>query len=102
MEHNVVPRNLKIHVNLHTALMGVGGHGIPYTAFLQNGHAHGQLAGLKHIRMDELVNHALIRCLRSAARPLGSLLNGDVGSGKGCVGRCAYHIELSWIGSVLA
>lgn len=102
VEYHVVAGNLKVHINLHAALMGVGRHGVPYASLLQHGHAHGQLAGLKYIRVDKLVDNALIGCLRCSAGPLGCLCNGDVGGGVGSMGRCAYHVELSRCRRVVA
>ena len=60
VEHHLVLRHLEIHVDFHSALMGVGRHRVPHAARLQHGHAHGKLAGLQHVGMDELVDDALV------------------------------------------
>ena len=47
--------------------MRVAGHCIPDTAGSQLGKAHGKLACLQHIGMDELVDHSLVGVLLIAA-----------------------------------
>ena len=60
VEHDLSLGQLKVGVDLHPALVGVAGHRVPVGTRLQLGHTHAQLAGLQHIRVDELIDGALI------------------------------------------
>ena len=77
MEDHVVLRNLEVEVHFHPALVGVGRHRVPYAAALEYRHAHGQLAGLQHRGMDELVDHPLVAGGRVAAGFLGRVRDFD-------------------------
>ena len=82
--------------------MGVAGHGVPVAARLQAGHAHGQLAGLQHAGMDELVDGALVAGLQAAQGTLGGLLQGDQLGLVAAVCRGGDHVELGGMLGVIA
>ena len=68
VEYGLAFGNLEVGVDLHAALMGVAGHGVPVGAGLQLGNAHAQLAGLEHVGVDEMIDGALIAGLDAAQR----------------------------------
>lgn len=94
VEDHVALGDLKVSVDLHAALVGVGGHGVPDAARLQDGHAHGQLAGLQHGGVNELVDGALVAGLHGAQGPLGSVGQFDQPGLVGAVGGGGNHVEL--------
>ena len=102
VEYHIVLRNLEVHVNFHTSLMSMSRHGVPYAARIKHGHAHGKLAGLKNVRMDELIDYALIGSLHSAQRLLCCLLNRNKGCLAGLVSRCTHHVELCRVRCIVA
>ena len=95
MKDYIVLRNLEVHVDLHSSLVSMCRHRVPYTARLKNGHTHRQLAGLQNVRMDELVDHTLVGSLHCTNRSLCSLLDRNKGRLACLVCRRTYHIELS-------
>ena len=102
VENDLALGDLKVGVDLHAALVGVAGHGVPVAAGLQSGHTHGQLAGLEHAGMDELVDRALVAGLDAAQRALGGLLNGDELVLIAAMGRGRDHVELGRMLRVVA
>ena len=66
MQHDAVFRQVEVSVDLHSPLMGVGRDTVPDAARLQLGQAHGQLAGLQHIGVDELIDDPLVGGLHAA------------------------------------
>ena len=72
----------------------MGRHGIPDTAGLQFGHAHGKLAGLDNGRMDKLVDGALVALGHAAKRTLCRLSDSDEAGLIAGMGRCGHHVEL--------
>ena len=64
--------DLKVGVDLHAALVGVAGHGVPVAARLQSGHAHGKLAGFQHAGVDKLVDGALVAGFQGASGRLAA------------------------------
>ena len=91
---------LEIGVDLHPALVGVAGHGVPVGAGLQLGHAHAQLAGLEHVGVDELVDGALVAGLGAAQRPVIGVRHLDQAGLVGAVGRGRHHVELGGVGGI--
>ena len=102
MEYHVILRNIDIGVNLHAALVGMYGHGIPYAARLQNRQAHGKLAGFQHIRVDKLIDHSLVGGLQAAERLLCGVGDPDKRCFIRAVSRSAHHKEFCRIRFVLA
>ena len=78
------------------------GHGVPDAAFGQLGQAHGELAGLQHVRMDELVDDTLVAGLRIAAGALVGVGKGQEGRLAGLVGRSGDEVETCRVLRILA
>ena len=74
--------------------MGVAGHRVPVGTRLQRGHAHAQLAGLQHIRVDELVDGALVAGLDAAQRTMVRIGHLDEAGLVRAVRRSGDHVEL--------
>ena len=88
--------------HFHAALVRVRRHGVPDIARLKLGQAHGELAGFQHVRVDELVDDALVRRLVGAHR---HLLGGGEVQERGLVGavrRGRHAVELGRVGLVVA
>ncbi|MNP57953.1 hypothetical protein D3C76_1528240 [compost metagenome] len=60
VENGGIVFHVEVEVDLHAALVGVAGHGIPQAALFQLGHAHHQLAGRQHIRHQVLVDGSAV------------------------------------------
>ena len=93
VKDNVVLGDVEVCVNLHPALMGVGGHGVPHAAGGQLGEAHGQLAGGQHVGVDELVDDPGVGGLRRAAGALGGVVKFQQSGLVASVGRGGHQIE---------
>ena len=102
VEDDLVLRHFKVEVHLHAALVGVGRHGVPHAAGREDRHAHGELAGLQHVGMDELVDHALVAGLRRAAGLLGRVGDADQPVLVAAMGRGGHHVELGGLGRMVA
>ena len=101
MEHSLVGGDVKVEVNLHAALVGMAGHGVPNIAGQQSGHAHAQLAAFAHGRMDILAQNALVDGLLAAQMVVASLVHGDMDGGAGAVGGAGIDVELGRICGVI-
>ena len=82
--------------------MGVSGHGVPDAALGQLGQAHGKLAGLQHVRVDELVDDTLVAGFGISAGALVGIGEGQEGRLAGLVGRGGNEIETCRILRILA
>ena len=102
VEYGLAFGNLEVGVDLHAALVGVAGHGVPVAARLQSGHAHGKLAGFQHAGVDKLVDGALVAGFQGAQRALGSVSQGDQLGFVTAMGRSTDHIELGGLGGIIA
>ena len=58
VHHEGILGQVEVEIDLHAAVMGVAGHGVPHGAGLQLGHAHHQLAGLHLTGQDVLADGA--------------------------------------------
>lgn len=93
VKDHVALGDVEVCVDLHPALMGVGGHGVPHTAGGQLGEAHGQLAGGQYIRMDKLVDDPGVGGLRRAAGALGGVVKFQQPGLVASVGGGGHQIE---------
>ena len=94
VEYRIIGTHIKVHINLHTSVMGMAGHGVPVRSNLKLGKTHSQLAGLDHLGMDVLVDHSLVAILKASAGNLTRL--GDIDLHDRICGMCGAggHIEL--------
>ncbi|MPM40373.1 hypothetical protein SDC9_87013 [bioreactor metagenome] len=102
MKHHVALGNIKIGVDLHPALVGMGRHGIPDGTGLQLGQSHGQLAGFQHIGMDKLIDDPLVGGLHRAAGTLVGVLHRDEGGLADLVGGRGNQIKPGGVSGILA
>ena len=108
MHDKCILGDLKVQINLHAAVMGVAGHGVPYTARFQMRHTHFQLAALYLAGKDILANGPVIGLLQTTQLLLVLLLDDhnaflrltihlNENGGAGSVRRCAVDVELRGI-----
>ena len=74
--------------------MGVAGHRVPVGTGVQLGHAHAQLAGLQHVRVDELIDGAFVAGFHAAQRTMVCIGHLDQAGLISAVCRSRHHIEL--------
>ena len=94
VEDNLILRYLEVSVDLHTTLMCMCRHRVPYRTRLKLGHTHAELCGLENIRVDELVDYTSIGQLRLATWTMICLGHGDQLRLVAYVCRCGNHVEL--------
>ena len=97
MENNIVAGNLEIEVNLHSSLVGVGGHCVPAVAGSELRHTHCELAAFADCGVNVLINDALVHILVVAEGTVNSLVLGDVNRGIGLVRGAGVDVELRGI-----
>lgn len=94
VEHGGIVLHVEVEVDLHAALVGVAGHGVPQAALFQLGHAHHQLAGRQHVRHQVLVDGATVAGGRIPKGGGGGLGLGDSAGREVHMGRGAVVVEL--------
>ena len=106
LSHQVKDRlilgKLKVEIDLHAPLVGMGGHGVPDAARLQHGHAHGELAGGQHVGVDELVDDPPVGQSRVAAGPLGRVRQTQQARLIAAVGGGGDDVEFGGGGGIVA
>ena len=94
VEHHLPLGQFKVGINFHAPLVGVAGHRVPVGTGFQFGHTHAELAGLQHIRVDELIDGALIAGLDAAQRTVICISHLDEAGLVRAMCRSGDHIEL--------
>ena len=95
-------RHLKVQVYFHTTLMSMTRHAVPHAAWLQSGHTHDQLAALHALRMNILVDVAIIRVRQAAQMIRHNVFTLDFDGRIGFVRRAAGKIEFCGILGIVA
>ena len=79
-------------------------HGVPYRTLLQLGNTHLQLAGTNtsHTIDDQLMNHAVVALLQATSLDVVGILQSHLLGRISLMSAGTVHIELSWLGCILA